>query len=93
MDEDIIGIIAGFLIVFVPVVGITARIALKPVVEAIAKLMAARQGTEAMQLLERRVALLEQELQHTRADMQQLSEERDFYRKLSDQPEAPRLGA
>lgn len=93
MDEDIIAIVATFLVVFVPVAGITLRIAVKPVAEAFAKYMQARQGTEELQLLERRLALLEQELGAVRSEVQHLSEEREFYRRLSEQhPETPRIG-
>lgn len=84
MDEDIIAIIATFLIVFVPVAGITARIAVKPIVEALTRYMQARQGTEALQMVERRMALLEQEFQSVRSDVQHLTDERDFYKKLSE---------
>ena len=86
MDEDIIAIIATFLIVFVPVAGITARIAVKPIVEALTKYMQARQGTEALQMVERRMVLLEQELQSVRSDVQHMADERDFYKKLSEAP-------
>ncbi|HYJ79594.1 MAG TPA: hypothetical protein VEW03_08345 [Longimicrobiaceae bacterium] len=84
MDEDVIAIIATFLIVFVPVAGITARIAVKPIVEALTRYMQARQGTEALQMVERRMALLEQELQSVRSDVQHMSEERDFFRQLAE---------
>lgn len=84
MDEDIIAIVATFLIVFVPVAGITARIAVKPIVEALTRYMQARQGTEALQMVERRMALLEQELGAVRSDVQHLSDERDFFRKLAE---------
>lgn len=62
MDEDIVAIIAVFLILFVPVAGVTLRFALKPLVDSIARIMEVRAGREQTELLERRVALLEQEL-------------------------------
>ena len=96
MDEDIIGIIAGFLIVFVPVAGITLRIAVKPVAEAFTKYMQVKQGTEGLELVERRLALLEQELGAMRNEVSHLSEEREFYRKLASPGQAketPRVGA
>jgi hypothetical protein len=94
MDEDILAILAVFLVVFVPVAGITARIAIKPIVEAFTKYMQVRQGTEGMHLLERRIALLEQELGATRAEVQSLSEARDFDRQIGRgaAEERPRLG-
>jgi hypothetical protein len=94
MDEDIIETLALFLIIFVPVAGITARIAIKPIVEAFTKYMQVRQGTEGMELLERRMALLEQELGATRAEVQSLSEARDFDRQIaagSPVQERPRI--
>ena len=93
MDEDIIETLALFLIIFVPVAGITARIAIKPIVEAFTKYMQVRQGTEGMELLERRMALLEQELGATRAEVQGLSEVREFDRQISGGPvqERPRV--
>lgn len=92
MDEDILAILATFLVVFVPVAGITARIAIKPIVEAFTKYMQVRQGTEGLHLLERRIALLEQELGATRAEVQSLSEVRDFDRQIGrGAEERPRL--
>jgi len=92
MDEDILAILAVFLVVFVPVAGITARIAIKPIVEAFTKYMQVRQGTEGLHLLERRIALLEQELGATRAEVQSLSEVRDFDRQIGrGAEERPRL--
>jgi len=93
MDEDIIAILAIFLVVFVPVAGITARIAIKPIVEAFTKYMQVRQGTEGITMLERRIALLEQELGATRAEVQSLAEVRDFDRQIArGAEERPRLG-
>ena len=83
MDQQLIETLAVFLVVFVPVVGITARIALKPLIEAFAKNIQARQSSEALQLIERRMALLEQEMQVMRGEVHQIGDERDFYRRLS----------
>ncbi|HEX5724810.1 MAG TPA: hypothetical protein VFX98_05050 [Longimicrobiaceae bacterium] len=88
MDEDMLGILAGFLIVFVPVAGLTARIALKPVIEAYVKVLQARQTSLEMQTLERRLALVEQEIQAVRTDVHELGEQKEFYRKLAE-PSAP----
>jgi hypothetical protein len=64
-EEMIIAVIA-LLIVLIPVAGITLRFALKPVMESIARLMEARVGGQNAELLERRIALLEQELSQVR---------------------------
>jgi hypothetical protein len=90
--EDIIAIAGGILIILIPVAGITARIALAPLIDAVTRAMQARQGGEAVQLMERRMALLEQELQAMRHEVHQISEERDFHRRLSESAEAPRIG-
>lgn len=83
--EGIIAVTGGILIVLIPVAGLTARFALKPLIETIARVMQARQGTEAVQLVERRVALLEQELAAMRAEMQQVGDAKEFYRRLAEQ--------
>jgi hypothetical protein len=57
-----IAVVMGILVVLIPVAGLTLRFAMKPITESLARL---REGTlerEKAQLLERRVALLEQEL-------------------------------
>jgi hypothetical protein len=64
-EEMIIAVVA-LLIVLIPVAGITLRFALKPVMESIAHLMEARVGGQNSELLERRIALLEQELSQVR---------------------------
>ncbi len=82
MDEDIVAIIAGFLILFVPIAGITLRFALKPLVDSIARIMEVRAGREQTELLERRVALLEQELDRVAS----LAEGVAFENRLSSKP-------
>lgn len=80
---ELIAVTGGILIVLIPVAGLTARFALKPLIETVAKAMQARRGDEATQLVERRVALLEQELAAMRTDLKQLSDGRDFDRQLA----------
>ena len=93
MNESMLETLAVFLVVFVPVVGITARIALKPLIEAFAKNIQARQSSEALQLIERRMALLEQEMQAVRGEVHQIGDERDFYRRLSASSASPEAEA
>jgi uncharacterized small protein (DUF1192 family) len=88
--QSLIAVTGGILIVLIPVAGLTARFALKPLIETIARVMQARQGNEAVQLVERRVALLEQELAAMRTELQQVSDGRAFDRKLADTSSAPR---
>jgi hypothetical protein len=80
------GIIMGSLVVLIPVTGLTARFAMKPIVESMAKLRQASNQGEAVGMLERRIALLEQEVQNLtgiRDDLGRLVEEMEFQRQLT----------
>lgn len=91
---NIVGLVAvvmGLLAVLIPIAGLTARFALKPVVEAIARMRESGTTNETIKLLERRIALLEQEQQvllEMRNDVDRLSEAVDFQKRLST-PEKP----
>lgn len=84
MDEDILGILVMGLIVFTPVAGLTARFALKPLIESLARLADSRGGVrgDELRVLASRVALLEQELKATREEVRSLEERSDFDRRL-----------
>jgi hypothetical protein len=83
----IIAVIMVFSIVLIPIIGLTARFALKPTVEALAKIFE-KQGTdEGLRILERRIALLETELDTLQTGMQRLEEVSSFDRQL--RPAAP----
>ena len=86
------GIIMGSLIVLIPIAGLTARFAMKPIVESMAKLRKASNQGEAVGMLERRIALLEQEVQNLsgiREDLGRLVEEMEFQRQLMPTPSKP----
>lgn len=97
---DIAGIIAvtcAGLAVLVPIVGLTARFALRPIVEALVTLRDSGRSQETVHFLERRVALLEQEVHQMdglRTQVERLAEDRDFHRQLAaprpDETVAPR---
>jgi hypothetical protein len=88
MPVDIVGlagVIMGSLILLIPVAGLTARFAMKPVVESMAKLRQGSNQGEAVNMLERRIALLEKEVQNLsgiRDDLGRLIEEMEFQRQL-----------
>ena len=84
MDEDIVAIIMFGLIVLVPVAGVTARIALKPVIDSLARIAEARRSTQEVALLEKRLALVEQELSSVRGEVQEATAQADFYRRLAE---------
>ncbi len=79
------GIVMGSLMVLIPVAGFTARFAMRPIVESLARLRESGAKNEAITLLERRIALLEQEVQNVsgiKEDVARLVEELEFQRKL-----------
>ncbi len=86
MDEEIVGILMLGLIVFVPVAGITARFALKPLIDSVIRIAEMRRSTEEVRLLERRIALLEQEMNGMKGEVHELAEQKEFLRKLSEPP-------
>jgi len=82
----LIGTILGISVVLVPVIGLTARFALKPVVEALGKTFEHRALDETVRILERRVELQEQQIEMLQSSVRQVSEGREFDRQL----QAPR---
>ena len=76
------GVIMGTLIVLIPVAGLTARFALKPIVEAVARMRQTQGAAEHLALLEQRVALMEQQQANTEADVGRLLEVQEFQEKL-----------
>ncbi|UCC26523.1 MAG: hypothetical protein JSU98_05340 [Gemmatimonadales bacterium] len=85
----IVAIIMGMLTVLIPIAGLTARFALKPVVESLARLFDSRTVEDTVEITERRVALLEQQIESLEDTVKRLTEERDFDRELRGEVEAP----
>ena len=91
MDEDILIIIISGLAVLIPVAGLTLlgltadadADALKPMVDSIARLMEVKNGASSVDLVDKRVQLLEQDLHGLRSEMQLLTDRTDFYERLS----------
>ncbi|HEX8906096.1 MAG TPA: hypothetical protein VF771_14710 [Longimicrobiaceae bacterium] len=81
----IISVAGGILLFLIPIAGLTARFALKPLIESIAKAMAARQGTggDALLSVERRLAALEAEVSSLRTDLHRIGDVKEFDRKLA----------
>jgi sensor histidine kinase YesM len=74
----------GILTILIPIAGLTARFALKPIVEAIARMREMQSGTTGreLNLLGQRVALLEQQYQTLDHSVERIAEIRDFDRQL-----------
>lgn len=83
---DLTGLVAvtlGCLIVLVPIAGITARFALKPIVESFARLKEMQGGSEQQtHLLEQRIALLEQQYQLLENSVARIGELKEFDKQL-----------
>jgi sensor histidine kinase YesM len=75
----------GILTVLIPIAGLTARFALKPIVEAIARMREVQAGATGRELnvLEQRVALLEQQYQALDSTVERIAEIKDFDRQLT----------
>ena len=73
----------GTLIVLIPVAGLTARFAFKPIVEAIAHLRQTPQSNDRLAAIESRLALLETQMDNTETELARLSDESEFRRELA----------
>jgi hypothetical protein len=84
--EAVIAILMGGLCFLIPIAGLTARFALKPIVEVLARAREGNHNREALAIFERRLALLEQELQSVnslRDEVTRLAEDQEFRRQLA----------
>jgi hypothetical protein len=84
--SDIVMLLLVFFGVVVPVLGITARLAIKPMVNAIVRLRESFAQGAGSGLVERRVLQLEDELRQVRAEVQRLAEAEAFQRELLSPP-------
>ena len=94
--EGVVAICFGGLAVLVPIVGFTARFALRPVVEAIARMRESQSGGEALRMVERRMDLLEQEVQSIAAlrdEVARLAEAQEFQLRLASGSEGMPRGS
>jgi hypothetical protein len=78
----ILGMVLGTAIVMVPLLGFTARFALKPLVESLGRRKLSKESEESVRILERRMALLEQQMEAVDATMTRLAEAADFHHEL-----------
>jgi hypothetical protein len=79
-------VILGCLMFLIPIAGLTARFAIKPISEALARSHSGSIDRETVQLLERRLALIEQEvhgLSGLRGDLARVLEEMEFQKQLT----------
>ena len=96
MPIDLTALLATFMgisIVLIPVLGITARFALKPTVEALSRLFEGRGREESISILERRMGLMEQQIESIESNVQRLVDMSEFHQELQapveDQAQLP----
>lgn len=77
-----LAIFLGLMVILIPITGLTARFALKPVMEALGKYRESQGDKQMQQLLERRVALMEEQLHGMDRSLRELLEESEFRREL-----------
>jgi hypothetical protein len=85
MDDDIFGLVFIFAVFAIPALGITARLAIRPVVEAIVRLREAFTATPGA-AAEQRLAELEAQMQSLHALVAGLQAESAFERELRSAP-------
>jgi hypothetical protein len=89
----LLGVFMGISIVLVPVIGLTARFALKPTMEALLRLFERRGMEDSVAILERRMALLEQQMESLDGSVKRLAEVAEFHKALgSGDPPQPAQG-
>lgn len=75
-------VVMGTLMFLIPIAGLTARFALKPIVEALARYREMQGGAAELRVLEQRVALLEQQYQNIEGSVSRLGELKEFDKQL-----------
>ncbi len=89
----LLAVFMGISIVLIPIIGITARFALKPTVEALARLFEHKGMEDTVGILERRMALLEQQMESLDGSVKRLAEVAEFHKALgSGGPPQPTQG-
>ncbi len=78
----VIGVIGGISIVLIPIIGLTARFALKPTVEALSRVFEGKRDGDSIQLLEKRIALIEQQIDVVESSVNRLAAVSEFHTQL-----------
>ncbi|MBW3534131.1 MAG: hypothetical protein KY453_02765 [Gemmatimonadetes bacterium] len=87
----IVAVIMGVSVILIPVMGITARFALKPFVESLGHFFQGRNVEEGVKILERRMSLLEQQIESMDGTLRRLAEVSEFNDELHATRSADRL--
>jgi hypothetical protein len=79
---SLLAVFMGISIVLIPVIGLTARFALKPTVEALSRFFDKKGTEESYLILERRMGLLEAQIDSIESNVSRLVEVSEFHRQL-----------
>ena len=85
-------IIMGSLIFLVPIAGLTARFALKPIAEAVARFQEARGSQDQLHMIEQRLQLLERQQSDLQEIVERLDEVVEFHDQLEGDAGGPTTG-
>lgn len=85
---SVVAVVMGSLVVLIPIAGITARFALKPIAEAVARMKEAQGSTRELSLLQQRIDLLEQQIGVMESDLHRLREVQEFHARLKSPEDA-----
>ena len=85
----LLAVFMGVSVVLVPVIGLTARFALKPTVEALSRFFDKKGSDEAVSILERRMALMEQQLESIESSVQRIADTAEFDHDLAAPAQGP----
>lgn len=77
-----LAIFLGMMVILIPIAGLTARFALKPLMEALRSYRELQGDNQAQQLIERRMALMEEQIHSMDRSIRELLEESEFRRDL-----------
>ena len=80
---SLLAVFMGISIVLVPVIGLTARFALKPAVEALSHLFDKKGVDDSIAILERRMALMETQMESLDSSIRRLADVGEFHMALS----------
>lgn len=89
----LVGTILGISIVLIPVIGVTARFALKPTAEALSRFFDHQGLTDTVRVLERRLDFQEHQMDALENQLRRLTEGSEFDRKLLEVRRAPEAQA
>lgn len=94
LPVDLTGLLAvfmGLMTVLIPIAGLTARFALKPLVDSLGQYLQGQGTEESLKIAERRIALLEQNVDALQNELYRVRDVQDFDTALRSRSEQESL--